>query len=247
MLVSPLLVNNGQSRTQKTDWSRKQRRTFRNLVTWMGYLKGKGYQLLRVDLTSVRDREGSLTENFKILRRRVERVYKCKVLYFKIETSEGNGVLHMVWAIKSERAVWIPHAWLSAQWRDITGAYVVYIKRVSKGENNGKKIGRYLAQQYLAGQSAIVRVSWSWWRMGISIGKTFTEFYKECRKGMFASFCMGMSPFSVILNYSDILRGWSKLIKTGFWDYGGATFFVTDSGIDWGFYSDVVSKKIGGF
>jgi hypothetical protein len=141
----------------------------------------------------------------------------------------------MVWAVKSEKPVWIPQRWLSQTWEGISGARIVYIKRVSRGKSNVKRIGRYCVQQYLAGQSAIVRVSWSWWRSAICLGKSFKEFYQECRKGFEAARMAGISPFTEDLTYGKMLGGWTKLLEQGYWYFGGAAFFLSGKSIDVGY------------
>jgi hypothetical protein len=165
-IASPLLVNNGHSgtfNTGKAPWTRKQKRTYRNLISWMSLKRGQGYQLFRVDLTSILGGGEYLTDNFKALRRDVENTFHYQLEYFKIETIEGNGVLHMIWAIKCDRPVWIPQKWLSRTWEKISGASVVWICRLgsSRDKSTGmrykkrtdsehiKKIAGYLAGQYL--------------------------------------------------------------------------------------------------
>ena len=214
-------------------WSRKQRRTFKHLTSWMSLQRGRGAQLFRVDLTSVPGTdEKNLTPWFKRLRRAVEIKFGYRVDYFKIQTEEGNGVLHMVWAIVHGGAVWIPQEWLSAEWEKITGAKVVYIKRIGKDKGNVRRIGRYCVQQYLAGQDAIVRVSWSWWRAGLSLCKGFGEFYKECRQGFTTQRMLGLSPFTGDISYGEMIDGWTTLLETGRVRLPGAWFMIRGKEID---------------
>ena len=225
--VTPSLVNTGQSGT----WSRKQKRVFKTLSSWMTYLRGQGYQLFRVDLTSSPQSENSLTVDFKKLRRMIESKFYSKFHYFKIETSEGVGVLHMVWAIKSPVAYYIPQKFLSDAWKKIHGAKIVFIRRISTGNSNIKRIGRYCVQQYLTGgQDAIVRVSWSWWRTGFKIGSNFKMFFRECRRGFFSSLARGENPFTKVMTFKDAMGGWSSLLEFGSWHYGGAWFLINNNG-----------------
>lgn len=199
----------------------------------MTYLKGQNYQLIRVDLTSLT--QNDLTSNFKRLRRIVEKTYSCKMQYYKIETSEGRGVLHTVWAIKQNSPVWIPQSWLSETWEKLTGAKIVYIRRVSSHKSSTKRIAHYLVTQYLAGQDAIVRVSWSWWRSALCLGKSFRDFYLECKRGFLPSRMCGLSPFVDDMDYKTMMNGWTTLLSTGSWSYGGATFFISGKDIDVGY------------
>jgi hypothetical protein len=144
----------------------------------------------------------------------------------------------MVWAVKDSLPVWIPQAWLSDIWRELTGARVVFIRRVSNGGGNVKRIARYCVQQYLAGQSAIVRVSWSWWRSGIKLSGSFRGFYRECRKGFYESRITGASPFGNHvgdLSYKDVMKGWTKLLETGSWRFGNGWFFISGDEIDYAY------------
>ena len=64
---------------------------------------------------------------------------------------------------------YIPHGWLSRNWNEIHGAYIVDIRKV----NGEKRIARYLTSNYLVTQT-FVRMSWSfgwvfrgfvgWWK-----------------------------------------------------------------------------------
>lgn len=219
-------------------WDRKQKRTYKNLKSWMIYEKSQGGQLLRVDLTSIIEREKSLTENFKELRRRVERVYGYKVGYFKIETNEGNGVLHMVWSIRQKKAVWIPQKWLSEEWEKISGAKIVYIKRITETKGSMSRIGGYLVEQYLAGQGAIVRVSWSWWRSGLAIGKAFKDYYMECKQNNYGRMIMGMSKledYKYYIDYKKMMEGWNCLLERGSCQFNNLLFMITDKGIDFAY------------
>jgi len=136
------------------------------------YWEGNGYQILRVDLTSANDSNSdNLRKNFRRLRRRVENVFKFDDIEdFVIETSEGNGVLHMVWAWKPkkgfrQRTFYIPHKWLKKEWEKIHGAYRVYVRQYDKGSARTRnRVSGYLVSQYMAKQEGFVRYSYSWRR-----------------------------------------------------------------------------------
>jgi len=226
--VFPSLVNNGQSRTSNTikgSWSRKQKRVYRNLLSWLFMRIGKKCQILRVDLTSASGKKDNLTEDFKKLRRIVENTFKYKIEYFKIETYEGNGVLHMVWAIQYPSAVWIPQKWLSRTWENITGAHRVWISRmgakrghdgryykVRSSDSHAKSIASYMASQYLASQSAIKRVSWSWWRNDLCLVKTWQKFTGMCRQGLYVQ---GVGLTYTMLKRWELFKGWGELLMHG--------------------------------
>lgn len=97
---------------------------------------------------------GDLPADFKKFKLRIRYHFGCWE-YIAIRTNEGNGVYHILY-----RGPYIPHAWASRNWAECHGGSIcVWIRDVS---GSPKQITRYLIAQYLAGQSAIQRVSWSW-------------------------------------------------------------------------------------
>src|SRR5438445_491267 len=77
----------------------------------------------------------SLWKDHKELLRRVERTFGFKgVEHFGVETGEGLGVLHLLWAWQPRPgrrgvAFYIPQAWLSRTWAEIHGAPMVWVTR----------------------------------------------------------------------------------------------------------------------
>jgi hypothetical protein len=238
----PSLVNNGQSRTFNTgggSWSRKQKRAYRNILSWILLRIGEKCQLLRVDLTNISGKEDRLTEDFKKLRRIVENTFKYKIQYFKIETYEANGVLHMIWAIQCPSAVWIPQKWLSRTWESITGAHRVWVSRVGarRGkdgrrfknrsmETHAKAIAGYMAGQYLADQDAIKRVSWSWWRNGLPLVRAWKEFCSLCQRGTYQ---VGVGLVYNHLKRWELFKGWGEMLSCGWWSHGSRIFYLEGS------------------
>jgi len=231
---SPFLVHNGQSGT--VSWNRRQRRTFQRLMSWCTYMTAQGFQVVRADLTTAAGGSAAdLTKDFKKLRRRVERKFVgYRLHFFKVQTCEGNGVLHMVWAIKWDRAIWISQAWLKEEWLRIHGASIVYIKRMGKGKFHIKRVGRYLAVQYLSRQDAMVRVSWSWWRDGLAIGKAWGLFKRWCwQRSPIRTMC-GLNDDPWEITYKDMIRGWEEILSKGWWMFKGCVFFISGRSVDMG-------------
>jgi hypothetical protein len=125
---------------------------------------------------------GVLNEHFQILRKRILRYSPCRLFkegyitedemiryyghndltkkftfeYFKVETSEGNGVLHIVY-----RGSYLPHSWVSSSWSEIHNSPIVNIKLLNF--NDMKKTACYVVSQYISSQgSSYVRSSQSW-------------------------------------------------------------------------------------
>jgi hypothetical protein len=72
--------------------------------------------------------------------------------YLAVRTSEGYGVLHIVY-----RGPFIPVAWLRKQWFEIHRAFEVWIREVS----DIQRIARYIVAQYLGKQLRFERFSTS--------------------------------------------------------------------------------------
>lgn len=213
-VTTPSLVKYSQSGASSS-WSRTQRRRYSTMISWMRQAEGRGLQLFRVDLTSaVAGSARSLTVHLKELLRRVKRVYGYDIEFLKVQTSEGHGVLHMVWAINQQRAAYIPQSWLSNEWLKIHGAKIVYIKRIT-WRNSSKRISRYFISQYFAGQSAIVRMSYSWWHLKYSIRKTFSYLRREFLgiKDYSSPWNRGSTP--PMMTFKEFLSVWDDFLQYG--------------------------------
>lgn len=164
----------------------RRRRLYRTNMSLMLYWQSHGYQVLRVDLTSAVGSDWTkLRHRYKQLRRKIEQEYNFPgIENFILETSEGNGVLHMLLAWKSRsqfdgRRFFIPKQWISDEWARLhEGSKIVMVKKVTSGDKSRRNISRYLVSQYLKDHSeAIVRYSYSWGRsIGVPLGKTWKLF-----------------------------------------------------------------------
>jgi len=206
----------------KGEWSRQQRRCYHVINTLLTYWVAHGYQVLRVDLTSSPKSDSEkLRYNHRQLRRKVEREYGFdKIEDFVVETEEGHGVLHILWAWKGDKDFYVPQDWLSAEWDKLHQAYVVWIARVDKAAvGTRKRISTYIVSQYISGQAGFVRYSFSWSRsFGFSIRRYWKKHkdywlnyhgsdYKEML-WLWEQFCMGK-------RLPDNVRGsgWFKTIS----------------------------------
>ena len=125
---------------------------------------------------------GSLNNHFQVLRKRIKRyspyrlykegyisknkmakVYKKEEYfktfdfeYFKVETNEGNGVLHILY-----RGSYLPYDFLVDNWQEIHNSWDVNIMKINL--NDSKNAAGYVVSQYVGGQgSSYVRSSQSW-------------------------------------------------------------------------------------
>ena len=155
----------------KHGYTKRQRKVYHRLISGLQVANHRKQKVRFMTLTSSHIRESRfLNKHFEILKKRIERKFGFKFnQYFKVETTEGNGVLHIVFCGK-----YIPQKWLSNQWKEIHKSPIVDI-RIVKGDSKG--IARYLVGDYLCSQP-IVRMSYGWgW-----VHKGFTSSWCGTRK-----------------------------------------------------------------
>lgn len=158
-----------------TNWSAKQKRLYHRLTTLLTYWESNGYQIIRLDLTSSKESNWEyLRKNHRELRRMVE----VKLGYpgiedFVVETKEGNGTLHVIWAWKpakgfKNKSFYVPYWWLSMAWICLHKAWFVSVRKYDKDSSRSKKrLSRYIVSHYLVdheGGDQLVRYSYSWRR-----------------------------------------------------------------------------------
>jgi hypothetical protein len=149
-------------------WGKKQWMTRRAVIDRLRLWQSTGYQCLWVTLTSSpQSTVKRLRANFQTLRKRLERQRGFPgVEYICVDTREGHGVLHMIWAWKDSNpakraSFYIPFEWLQAAWRDIHGAFHVNVKRIGGKDRDARRLSRYIVAQYCGDQNALVRLSQS--------------------------------------------------------------------------------------
>jgi hypothetical protein len=200
--ISSLDCLNGQSVAQ----ARKSRRLFHRCLSWQTEKNSQHYQLLRADLTApCRKRRGdSLRKQFQELKRRVYRHYAINLDNFIVETSEGNGVLHLICAVEAKKRAWIDQRWLSGEWKKINDAKVVWIKRARQRRRDRLRIASYFANQGQRG-SAVIRFSYSWWKTRLPLGTAWQFMLRKYRK-LQRDYAIG---------FGYLLNAWNDLLTTG--------------------------------
>jgi len=145
--------------SRRGTWTSKQCRTYQRLLSGILRAKHEGKRLRIITLTSApsrRTRQHEMGKAWQVLRKRISRKYGITLEYFRLRTSEGNGVLHIVY-----KGCFIPQTWLKKAWNEIWGSPIVFIQAL-RGE---KRLARYIVSHYMAGHDArgvFVRQSWSW-------------------------------------------------------------------------------------
>jgi hypothetical protein len=179
---------------------RKNSRLFNRCVSWQTEKCALGLQLLRVDLTTAQGKSSrSLRKHYQELKRRVYRTYGYDIDSFVVETNEGNGLLHTLWAIPAKKAVWIEQRWLSGEWQKIHGSKIVLIKRARQAKSDRLNIARYFSHQPL------IRFSYSWRKTRLPLGSSWALLkrkFKNLRRDR-------------ALNFGDLIRAWEGLLATG--------------------------------
>jgi hypothetical protein len=123
----------------------------------------------------------TLTRHFQRLREEIERKLKYEGLEFlAVKTREGHGVIHGFLAWKGDRLFFVPQRWLSQTWERIHGARVVWVAAVKRGGTDRRRLSKYVVNQYLANQNALVRLSSSSQRtFGFGLRRVWAEFRKR--------------------------------------------------------------------
>lgn len=191
--------HDGVSTNGKT-WSRKQRRAYHRILSGLRVHRG---ELLRfLTLTTAEGMQRDLRSAWRVLKGRIRRLTPLRLIkmgyidlkdvrkyypnkplneplkfeYLKVETDEGvAGVLHVPYF-----GDYIPQKWLSDAWKEITGtAYIVDIRACKDPVKSPKRLARYCIAQYVSGQSAFVRFSWSWGWVGKGFVKVWRTLLRE--------------------------------------------------------------------
>jgi len=162
MLVSSSLVTEPTKVAThgfKSRWSPKARRWYQRLLSGVTHHQGNRRRLRVITLTSGPAALGlDLNDSFQALLKRIRRRWASSGFeYWKLRTSEGLGVLHIIFS-----GPWIPHSWLSRSWEEVHASPIVYIQELRQTR---KKMISYLMRHYLPAHDdgrLYTRMSWSW-------------------------------------------------------------------------------------
>jgi len=205
-----------------------------------GLICHKGERLRFLTLTSVADMKRSISDCFKVLVNRIERLYPLKLVdlgliekrklsyyfpdlksdeklrfdYLYVLTSEGAcGVLHVLYF-----GSYINEKWLKDNWENITGgARQLVIENVDG--LTGKNVARYVVSQYVSGQSRYVRHAYSknW------IYKGWRSDFNKLRR-----FCFNSDRFPNSVLSKDFWFEWNRWLSVGRFSYGHIQLYIDD-------------------
>ena len=171
-------------------WSPKQRRAYHRIMSGYKLSQYLGARLRFMTLTT----SHIMKRDFNTLVKRIRRRYG-QFDYIRISTTEGNGVLHILY-----RGSFIPRKWLQSQWKDIHLSWNVDIRDTQRYHC------AYVVNQYLVGQSSFIRYSMTWaW-----VWKGFATSWKELKDSFWRNPVTGIryhnrKPVNLIDLWNDAL------------------------------------------
>lgn len=100
--------------------------------------------------------------------------------YFKVQTNEGNGVLHILF-----KGCYLPYNYLVDNWMDLHNSWNVNIKKIGNRKKDVDRSASYVISQYVSSQECtFVRSSQSWSWIIRGYVKRFRDFmYWNTRSG----------------------------------------------------------------
>ena len=168
---APFLDKGGRNvpeHSARPSWNKKQWVTRRTVMDRLRYWQARGYQCLWVTLTSSpKSSAKRIRADFQALRKRIGRELGFSGMeYVCVDTREGHGVLHMIWAWRDadqtrKASFYVPFDWLQSSWSTLHGAFHVNVKRIGGADKDARRLSRYIVAQYCGGQNALVRLSQS--------------------------------------------------------------------------------------
>jgi hypothetical protein len=134
-------------------WSAKQRRGYRRALSGSSIAVRVGDDLRFLTVTSSPVSPRVVQKSLQILVKRIRRKFG-KFEYCGVRTSEGHGVIHLLY-----RGCFLPVAWIRHAWYEIHRAFEVWITVVDDRKGGIGGISRYMVTQYMSNQSLYVRGS----------------------------------------------------------------------------------------
>ena len=180
---SPRVPSKSMHRRAKGVWGRKQRRAYQRVLSGINYHYKEILRFLTLTMPVDEEKKRELPDAFRALKAYIQRMTVGRLVkegwlsqrqanfyyagrketdtmrfeYFKVETSEGNGVLHIMFY-----GDYLPVECIRAKWYALTGAYEVDIRAAKTGTYNAKRLAQYVVGQYVVGQEEALRFSYSW-------------------------------------------------------------------------------------
>ena len=115
------------------------------------------------------ERIDMLHRNFQSLRMRLKRDHNLEIReYFKVTTTEGNGVIHLLY-----EGDWISEGTIIKEWNELHGSQIIYIEEQQLDTEGLLNQACYLVTQYLSNQQNCVT------RYGMTKNWVYPAFLKD--------------------------------------------------------------------
>ena len=157
--------------------------------------------------------------------------------YVCVDTREGHGVLHMIWAWRDadstkKASFYVPFDWLQSSWNTLHGAFHVNVKRIGGADQDARRLSRYIVAQYCGGQNALVRLSQSrmeypFSKMRAQLLRTVKNLPERYAEGQALTESMAGNDVSQAFNqvlWSSFRKAWDDLVKGRSCQVFGVTF-----------------------
>jgi len=182
-----------------SSWSPKARRWYQRVLSGVTHHLANRRQLRVITLTSGprAPPQDEINASWQVLRKRIVRKWSVKMEYWKLRTSEGNGVLHIIYS-----GPYIPQRWLSRNWSEIHNSPIVYIQKM---RFKRKRLVNYLMKHYLPAHDhggLYTRMSWSWGWVFRGFCGAWKWFWKQ-----------GPTMYDAIFEWNKLMRRAEPLIS----------------------------------
>lgn len=189
MLVPSSLVREPTKVAMRSRWSPKARRWYQRLLSGVTHHQANRRRLRVITLTSS-SRALDINDSWQVLLKRIRRRWRSGFEYWKLRTSEGNDVLHIIFS-----GPWIPQSWLSCSWEEIHASPIVYIQELRQKR---KRLISYLMTHYLPAHDdgrLYTRMSWSWGWVFRGFAGAWRWFWRK-----------GPTRYDAIYNWNKLMR-----------------------------------------
>ncbi len=220
-LLPNVYAGNVMGENRRRPWSRVQKRVFHRTNTLLTHWLSHGFKVWFLTLTTaVGGDKSKLPARFRELRRRIENMGFENLEHFFVVTDEGNGVIHALLACRTERpgyrrrVFYVKQSKLSRMWFKIHGASVVDVRMVQRDGWTRQYLTNYIARQYIAGQSSILRYGYSWFRsFKFPLMQTWYSF-KRWFRGRHPD-----NPRALYQAWAGFIEGWDMKYNEDGWHF----------------------------
>lgn len=110
--------------------------------------------------------------------------------YLKVNTNEGNGVIHAIY-----RGSYLPYNYLVDNWQDIHNSWEINIQRIDDLKKSDKNVASYIVNQYITNQDKA----------------TYTR-YSQSKQWIFPNYSVLWSNMKRSFKPPELYNYWDKII-----------------------------------